>query len=153
MRKAFTMIELTFVIVIIGIITAVAVPALNETRSDASIESAWITQKCVNADIARIRASGMMAWTYWDAVKFTEAGYDKPLFDKLSVKANKTDTGVKSMGDYYGRSCEDRKSTGCWVSRDGIHYEFRVAGSGKAILFTLTKTKLTKTGSTEKSYW
>jgi len=35
MRKAFTMIELIFVIVIIGILTVIAIPKLNATRDDA----------------------------------------------------------------------------------------------------------------------
>lgn len=37
MKKAFTMIELIFVIVILGILAAVAIPRLNATRDDAEI--------------------------------------------------------------------------------------------------------------------
>lgn len=37
MKKAFTMIELIFVIVILGILAAVAIPKLNATRDDAEI--------------------------------------------------------------------------------------------------------------------
>ena len=37
MKNAFTMIELIFVIVIIGILTAVAIPKLSATRDDAKI--------------------------------------------------------------------------------------------------------------------
>ena len=36
MKKAFTMIELIFVIVIIGILVAVAIPKLSATRNDAN---------------------------------------------------------------------------------------------------------------------
>jgi prepilin-type N-terminal cleavage/methylation domain-containing protein len=39
MKKAFTMIELTFVIVILGILAAVAIPKLTATRNDANIAS------------------------------------------------------------------------------------------------------------------
>ena len=40
MKKAFTMIELVFVIVILGILASVAVPRLMATREDAEIASA-----------------------------------------------------------------------------------------------------------------
>lgn len=39
MRKAFTMIELIFVIVILGILASVAIPRLSATRDDAKVVS------------------------------------------------------------------------------------------------------------------
>jgi len=48
-KKAFTMIELVFVIVVLGILAAVAVPRLAATRTDAQVTKA-------RADIATIRS-------------------------------------------------------------------------------------------------
>lgn len=39
MRQAFTMIEMIFVIVIIGILSAVAIPKLSATRTDAKVSA------------------------------------------------------------------------------------------------------------------
>lgn len=39
MRQAFTMVELIFVIVILGILAAVAIPRLNATRDDAKVSA------------------------------------------------------------------------------------------------------------------
>jgi len=49
-KNAFTMIELVFVIVVLGILAAVAVPRLAATRTDAQISKA-------RADIASIRSA------------------------------------------------------------------------------------------------
>lgn len=49
-RNAFTMIELVFVIVVLGILAAIAVPRLAATRDDAMIAK-------VRGDVAAIRAA------------------------------------------------------------------------------------------------
>ena len=48
MKKAFTMIELIFVIVILGILASVALPRLAATREDAEIAT---TVACVHPRI------------------------------------------------------------------------------------------------------
>ena len=54
-RKAFTMIELTFVIVVTGILAAVAVPKLAATRDDAVITVVIDTISSVRSAIATER--------------------------------------------------------------------------------------------------
>lgn len=50
MKKAFTMIELVFVIVVLGILAAIAVPKFAATRTDAQIAKG-------KADVASIRSA------------------------------------------------------------------------------------------------
>lgn len=51
MKQGFTMIELIFVIVILGVLAAVAIPKLNATRDDAELVKAHTNLKTIITDI------------------------------------------------------------------------------------------------------
>lgn len=60
-RKAFTMIELIFVIVILGILAAVAIPRLAGTRDDAKESTLLANARTCLSDVAGIaQSTGVM---------------------------------------------------------------------------------------------
>ncbi|MDM5263069.1 prepilin-type N-terminal cleavage/methylation domain-containing protein [Sulfurovum sp. XTW-4] len=71
-RRAFTMIELVFVIVVIGILAAIAVPKLAATRDDAKISKARATVGALRSAIATERQKRILKGNY-DAITTTEA--------------------------------------------------------------------------------
>ncbi|MDY5385064.1 MAG: type II secretion system protein [Campylobacter sp.] len=52
MKKGFTMIELIFVIVILGILASVAIPRLAATREDAEISAAVANLRTLVSDVS-----------------------------------------------------------------------------------------------------
>jgi len=64
MKKAFTMIELIFVIVIIGILAAVAIPKLAATRDDAEISKIVLNTRILLHDFQTYYTSqGSTVWS------------------------------------------------------------------------------------------
>lgn len=60
MKKAFTLLEIVFVIVILGILAAVAVPKLSATRDDAEIAKARTVVASVRSGIALQKSARML---------------------------------------------------------------------------------------------
>jgi general secretion pathway protein G len=65
-RNAFTMIELVFVIVVIGILSAIAVPKFAMTRNDAIITRARATVGALRSAIATERQKNILKGSFDD---------------------------------------------------------------------------------------
>jgi general secretion pathway protein G len=72
MKKAFTMIELVFVIVVIGILAGVAIPKFAATRDDAFVSKGRAEVAALRSAIATERQKRILRGNF-DAITDTEA--------------------------------------------------------------------------------
>ena len=94
MRKGFTMIELIFVIVILGVLASVAIPRLAATRDDAEVAKAATNLTTAVSDItAYYTAKGKFSTGM--STKFNEITNALTKDGKLNVKGNKECVAVK----------------------------------------------------------
>ena len=78
MKKAFTMVELIFVIVIIGILAAVAIPKLAGTRDDAKISAMVENARKALGDIqAYYYAQSNVVWRTATVDQATNVSFDE----------------------------------------------------------------------------
>jgi len=136
-KKAFTMIELIFVIVVIGILSAIAIPRFSATRDDAVITKAITTVASVRNAIATERQKRILRGDFTpigDLSASNTAG--DPIFDFF-------DTNVTRVLEYPLRSCANGNARGCWVATSDTSYTYRMPTSSNDIVFTLSGSRFT----------
>ena len=117
MIRAFTMIELVFVIVVIGILTGIAMPKFAATRDDATITKAKTTLSSIRSAITQEAQRRQMAGDYTPifSLSLTHNSYNRTIFDYF----DNNNTGPRVL-EYPIKSCDDSNSVGCWkMSRKG----------------------------------
>ena len=118
MKKAFSMIELIFVIIIIGILAAVAIPRLSATRDDAIIVK-------VRTDISNIRSA--IANLHTKNLMKGDASYPPELDD---ADANKSDEelfdGNASIGQLLDYPIYSKNADGHWMKIGDTNYSVKI---------------------------
>ncbi len=156
MKKAFTMIELVFVIVILGILASVAVSKMAATRGDAqivkgksqvsAIRSAIVLQKSKNMMMGKTKGGNP---TRLDALGFTAgAGSETPISaegDSLFDYDTNTSDSTKKILDYPIRAVAADK-TG-WRKTAAGKYTFRATNVD--VNFTYASGSFTCTQGTD----
>ena len=134
-KKAFTMIELVFVIVVIGILSAIAVPKLAATRDDATITKAIATVGSVRSAIATERQKRILRGDFSAIGDLALAGGNStPIFDFFD--GNNT----LPVLEYPLRSCASGTDRGCWVRTNATTYTYNMPTGGTAV-FTLSNNR------------
>ena len=108
-RKAFTMLELVFVIVVIGILSAVAIPKFAVNRDDAVIAKSKALVASVRSAIATERQKRILRGDFDPIFRLTDsATLGDPIFNAIDTNT------TNSVLAYAPFSCETATSTGCW---------------------------------------
>jgi len=135
-KKAFTLLELTFVIVIIGILSAVAIPRFAATRDDAVITKAITTVASVRSALATERQKRILRGSFTNITDLADAnGANKMIFDEFEDNS--------TVLEYPLRACVDGNARGCWISGADNTYTFRMPDSTNNIPFTLANNRIT----------
>ena len=144
-RKAFTMIELIFVVTVIGILSAIAIPKFVQSRDDALITKASTTIAAVRNAIATKRQQNILKGEFADITKLSVAhGIDKPIFDGFN--------GVASTPvlEYPLQSCKTNSDVACWIENaTGTEFTYKWPVDG-SVIFILNDNRFeckTKTES------
>ena len=122
MKNAFTMVELVFVIVILGILASVAIPKLAATRDDATISK-------TRSDIASIR-SAIISERQTRLIKGDSSwitGLSDPLVSELF-------TGTDSNHTLLMYGVTEGSTDGGWVETNSTLYTFYL--NGESAVFT-----------------
>ncbi len=93
MKKAFTMIELIFVIVIIGILASIAIPKLTATREDAIVSAMIANARMALTDLQTYYTSrGSSIWQTEKIISTTDAllstACDSPVDETTPISPN-----------------------------------------------------------------
>jgi len=144
-RKAFTLIELTFVIVVIGILSAIAIPKFKDTADNAYLSKAQSELMAVRSALSTERQKRILRGDTTAIMSLSCTSSSCPTtptyaFDHFSPDGDNNYTAVM---DYPIKACTSGQKA-CWkigTSNGKKTYSYQFIDSGEAI-FILDKNRL-----------
>ena len=139
-HNAFTMIELVFVIVVIGILSAIAIPKLAATRDDAVITKARSTISAVRAAIATERQKRVLRGAFSTPITLVDSGQansnSKPIFDYFDGS-----TSTARVLEYPLTTCASGVTEGCWKRVNNTDYRYYMPDGSSYVDFNITNNR------------
>lgn len=129
-RYAFTMIELIFVIIVVGILSAVALPKLSATRDDAIISKARTTVASIRTVMTTEKQKRILRGNFDDMNKSFVGDDSSSVFTNLL--------------EYPEKKCSASVKIDCWKvsgTETAPVYTY-VEPTGREAVFNLTKNRL-----------
>ena len=115
-RKAFTMIELVFVIVVIGILSAIAIPRFSDTADSAYLTKAQDTLAGVRSALMAERQKRVLRGTFTpitDLSLKSDGTASTNVFDHFSSDGGNP-ANYAPIFDYPIRGCTTNTQRACW---------------------------------------
>ena len=137
-KKAFTMIELVFVIVVIGILSAVAIPKFVATRGDAIMVKAKATVGSIRSSVATERQKLILRGEFTAITQLSSSNTaGAAIFDGFDGNSS------NPVLEYAPLSCATATATSCWrISSTGTprEYTFNLPTTG-GVTFVLDNNR------------
>ena len=138
MQKAFTMIELVFAIVVIGILAVVAVPKFAPIINTAKDAKAKATLSSVRSAISTERQKLILRGKFNSPIGDIGdiTGQDRYSFAYFDGNVS------RPVLDYPLKKCTSDSSSGCWKRVDATHYRYQFTSSTDSAKFVLKNNRL-----------
>lgn len=133
---AFTMIELVFVIVVIGILASIAIPRFAATRDDAEISKAIATVGAIRTSLATERQLRTLRGDFTAITSLSNNAATGVVFQDFSYGSDGNAT-KRSVLESSVLGCANASSKACWVDSGEGTYTYRMPTSG-TVVFTLS---------------
>ena len=150
MKNAFTMVELIFVIVIIGILSVVAIPKFEGVATAAHESKAQSTVASIRSTLATERQKRILRGKFSKIVSLDSAavGTGASIFNDM-IDEDDIATGVPVF-DYSMNSCESGQTAACWSYNNGEKKYTYYFPDGSSVYFNVTNGKFVCSGNAAK---